>query len=285
MARRPKTTSNQADSDLDAEQTLSIDLARWSGFRDGLGERENGVDEQGFSIELLRLRKELNSCALPLTDRILRLIDFDRPGATRALRVDQDENSPRLILVSERAPGFRLSDLLERGAERGVIPDLGAALYIMRRLLATAAGIQNATGLVHLAVAPERIVITPRGSVVIVEAAIGGAVEALGDRLPAAARRAFRLARADVEISGAHVDIARIALAGMAMIVGRPLDPSEDIDPLSPVVQEVVDVAAVRAGDQVAAALTPWLDHAISNDPLLAFENFGDALADLTEIV
>ena len=285
MARRPETTSNQEDSAFDAEQTLSIDSARWSGFRDGLGERENGIDEQGSSIELLRLRKELNSCALPLTDRILRLIDFDRPGAARALRVDQDENSPRLILVSERAPGFRLSELLGRGAERGVIPDLGAALYIMRRLLTTAAGIHSATGIVHLAIAPERIVITPRGGVVLVEAAIGGAMEALGDRMPAAVRRGFRLARADAEISGAQLDIARIALAGMAMIVGRPLDPSDDIDPLSPVVQEVVDVAAVRAGDEFAAALTPWLDHAISIDPLLAFGSFDDALADLAAIV
>ena len=285
MALRPKTTSNQEDSAFDAEQTLSIDYARWSGFRDGLGERENGIDEQGFSIELLRLRKELNSCALPLTDRILRLIDFDRPGAARALRVDQDESSPRLILVSERAPGFRLSELLERGAERGVIPDLGAALYIMRRLLTTAAGIQSTTGIAHLAIAPERIVITPRGAVVLVEAAIGGAIEALGDRMPAAVRRGFRLARADAETSGAQVDIARIALAGMAMIVGRPLDPSDDIDPLSPVVQEVVDVAAVRAGDEFAAALTPWLDHAISIDPLLAFDSFDDALVELAAIV
>jgi hypothetical protein len=285
MAWRPKATSNQADSDLDAEQTLSIDHARWSGFRDPLGERENGVDEQGFSIELLRLRKELNSCALPLTDRILRLIDFDRPGAARALRVDQDENSPRLILVSERAPGFRLSELLVQGAERGVIPDLGAALYIMRRLLATAVGIQRTAGITHLAIAPERIVITPRGGVVLVEAAIGAAIEALGDRMTAAVRHGFRLARADAEISGAHVDIARIALVGMAMIVGRPLDPSEDVDPLSPVVQEVVDVAAVRAGDQCAAALTAWLDHAISVDPLLAFGSYEDALADLAETV
>ena len=184
MAPRPKSSLNQSDSSLDGEQTLSIDHARWSGFRDGLGERENGVDEQGFSIELLRLRKEFNPFPLALTDRILRLIDFDRPGASRALRVDQDENSPRLVLVSERAPGFRLSDLLERAAERGVIPDLGAALYIMRRLLASATAIQRTTGLAHLAIAPERILITPRGSVVIVEAAMAGAIEAFGDKMP-----------------------------------------------------------------------------------------------------
>ncbi len=69
------------------------------------------------------------------------------------------------------------------------------------------------------------------------------------------------------------------------MIVGRPIDPWEDIDPLSPVVQEVVDVAAVRAGDQFAAALTPWLDRAISVDSALAFGDFADASGDLEEIV
>ncbi len=285
MAPRPKSPSNQSDSAIDAEETLSIDHARWSGFRDGLGERENGVDEQGFSIELLRLRKEFNPFALALTDRILRLIDFDRPGASRALRVDQDDNSPRLVLVSERAPGFRLSELLERAAERGVIPDLGAALYIMRRLLATAAGIHRTTGLAHLAIAPERVLITPRGSVVIVEAAMAGGIEAFGDRMPPQVRKALRLSRLEDTNAGAHVDVARITIAGMAMIVGRPIDPWEDIDPLSPVVQEVVDVAAVRAGDQFAAALTPWLDRAISVDPALAFGDFADASGDLEEIV
>ncbi len=285
MALRPKAFTHQSDSGLDTEETLSIDHVRWSGFRDGLGERENGVDEQGFSIELLRLRKEFNSLALPLTDRILRLIDFDRPGATRALRVDQDENSPRLILVSERAPGFRLSELLERGAERGVIPDLGAALYIMRRLLATATAMQRATDVPHLAIAPERIQITPRGSVVIVEAALAGAIEAFGQRMPRAVQQAVRLPRLDAVTDGPQADIARITIAGMAMIVGRPLDPSEEIDPLSPVVQEVVEVAAVRAGDLFAAAFTPWLDRAISLDPLLGFSDFADAAADLEEIV
>ena len=285
MALRPKAFTHQSDSGLYIEETLSIDHVRWSGFRDGLGERENGVDEQGFSIELLRLRKEFNSLALPLTDRILRLIDFDRPGATRALRVDQDENSPRLILVSERAPGFRLSELLERGAERGVIPDLGAALYIMRRLLATATAMQRATDVPHLAIAPERIKITPRGSVVIVEAALAGAIEAFGARMPRAVQQAVRLPRLDAATDGPQADIARIAIVGMAMIVGRPLNPSEEIDPLSPVVQEVVEVAAVRAGDLFAAAFTPWLDRAISLDPLLGFSDFADAAADLEEIV
>lgn len=285
MALRPKAFTHQSDNGLDTEETLSIDHVRWSGFRDGLGERENGVDEQGFSIELLRLRKEFNSLALPLTDRILRLIDFDRPGATRALRVDQDESSPRLILVSERAPGFRLSELLERGAERGVIPDLGAALYIMRRLLATATAMQRATDVPHLAIAPERIQITPRGSVVIVEAALAGAIEAFGSRMPRAVQQAVRLPRLDAATDGPQADIARITIAGMAMIVGRPLDPSEEIDPLSPVVQEVVEVAAVRAGDLFAAAFTPWLDRAISLDPLLGFSDFADAAADLDEIV
>jgi hypothetical protein len=285
MALRPKAFTQQSDSGLDTEETLSIDHARWSGFRDGLGERENGVDEQGFSIELLRLRKEFNPFALPLTDRILRLIDFDRPGATRALRVDQDESSPRLILVSERAPGFRLSELLERGAERGVIPDLGAALYIMRRLLATAAAIHRTTGVPHLAIAPERIQITPRGAVVLVEAALAGAIEAFGGRMPRGVQQAIRLPRLDAATDGPQADIARITIAGMAMIVGRPLDATEDIDPLSPVVQEVVEVAAVRAGDLFAAALTPWLDRAISVDPLLGYTDFADAAADLEEMM
>jgi hypothetical protein len=283
MARGPNSRSPHVDADSSAEETLTLDHARWSGFRDGIGERENGVDEQGFSIELLRLRKELSPFALPLTDRILRLIDFDRPGATRALRVDQDDNSPRLVLVSERAAGIRLSELLERGAERGVIPDLGAALFVMRRLLATAVAIHRQCDVCHLAIGAERIVVTPRGNVVIVEAALAGALEAFGNKLPPTLKQTMRLARADEPHDAPQVDIARIALVGMAMIVGRPLPPDEEIDPLSPVVQEVCDVAAVRAGDMFAAALTPWIDRAISIDRQLAFPDFEEALEALAE--
>ena len=67
------------------------------------------------------------------------------------------------------------------------------------------------------------------------------------------------------------------------MIVGRPRS-SGGHRSLSPIVQEVVEVAAVRAGDQFAAALTPWLDHAISADPPLAFGDFADALSDLPRL-
>ena len=120
---------------------------------------------------------------------------------------------------------------------------------------------------------------------VIVEAALAGAIEAFGERMPRAVQQAVRLPRLDAATDGPQADIARITIAGMAMIVGRPLDPSEEIDPLSPVVQEVVEVAAVRAGDLFAAAFTPWLDRAISLDPLLGFSDFADAAADLEEIV
>ena len=106
-------------------------------------------------------------------------------------------------------------------------------------------------------------------------------MEAFGERMPPQVRKALRLPRLDHTSDDAHVDVARITLAGMAMIVGRPIDPGEDIDPLSPVVQEVVDVAAVRAGDQFAAAFTPWLDRAISADSALAFADFADAFSDL----
>ena len=75
--------------------------------------------------------------------------------------------------------------------------------------------------------------------------------------MPRAVQQAVRLPRLTPQPTGPQADIARITIAGMAMIVGRPLDPSEEIDPLSPVVQEVVEVAAVRAGDLFAAALTP----------------------------
>jgi hypothetical protein len=289
MARGSRSNSTgtpQAEADPNPEETLHLDEARWAGFRDGAGEREAGIDEQAFSIELLRLRKEFSQFELPLADRILRLIDFDRRGAARPLRVEHESNSTRLVLVSERAPGFRLAELLDRGAERGVIADLGAAMFLMRRLLRTAAAIQRQTGIGHLAIAPDRIVVTPRGDVVLVEAALAGAIEAFVATMPAALHKALRLVRLQdvVDEHQSGLDIARIALAGMAMMLGRTLDPAEEIDPLHPIVQEVTDVAALRAGDAFASALIPWIDRAITIDGSISFTGFSDALAALERI-
>src|ERR1700681_1270580 len=85
-AKRPSRTAPPAGQ----EQEIHVDADRWAGFRDSFGEREVGIDAEGGAIELLRLVREFTPVEQPLSDRVSRLKDFDRPAVARPLRLEQD---------------------------------------------------------------------------------------------------------------------------------------------------------------------------------------------------
>jgi hypothetical protein len=147
-----------------AEQEIQLDADRWSAFKDSFGEREYGIDADGSPIELLRLIREFTNVEGPVAERVTKLKRVDLPGVGRSYRVehDDDKRRPRSVLVSERIPGVRLSEIIARGAGKGVVPDIGASLYVMRRLYKAAEKLRQASGLTHFILAPERIVVTPR---------------------------------------------------------------------------------------------------------------------------
>ena len=261
------------------EQEIALDGDRWLGFRDSFGEREVGIDADGSPIELLRLVRELNA-EQAIKDRIARLKRCDRPGVARPLRLEQDDQKrrPRLVLVSERVSGIRLSDALARGFSQSVVPDIGASLYVMRRLFSTAESLQAATGAAHFAIGPERVVLTPRAEIVIVETAVAGGIEALS-----VVPKSMQLALSEIagQLEGHRVEVARIARIGMAMLLGRTIDPGEPVDALSPTITEIGDVASIRAGDAFASALRAWFEQAVTIDSAVSFPSFREAGAAL----
>src|SRR5436190_291115 len=105
---KPAVSSSRAE---DHEQEISLDGDRWSAFRDRFGEREVGIDSNGTPIELLRLIKEFTPVEEQLAERVGKLKRCERAGISRAFRVEHDDNKlrPRLVLVSERIAGMRLS--------------------------------------------------------------------------------------------------------------------------------------------------------------------------------
>jgi hypothetical protein len=262
-----------------AEQEISLDADRWSGFRDTFGEREVGIDSDGSPIELLRLVREISPAESALAERMAKLAKADRPGVARAIRLEQDDQKrrPRLVMVSERVAGVRLAEAMTRGAGRSIVPDIGAAMFVMRRLFTIAGALKHATGIQHFIIAPERVVITPRAEIVVVEAALAGATEALG--ATEAFPKAVRLALSEMNNTkhGLRLDIARIARIGVAMLIGRPIEATETVDALSPVLNEVSDVAAIRAGDAFAAAMREWLEQALTIEAGVSFDDFHTA--------
>src|SRR5262245_49134861 len=267
------------------EQEIQLDADRWSAFKDSFGEREHGIDSDGSPIELLRLIRDFSAVDGPIAERLTKLKRVDLPAVGRSYRVehDDDKRRPRSVLVSERIPGVRLSEIIARGSSKGVVPDIGASLYVMRRLYAAAEKLRKVSGVDHFILAPERVVVTPRAELVIVEVALASGVETLAaaGSLPASLKLAY--IESNSKKHALRLDIARIARIGVAMLVGRPIDASETIDALSPILGELNDVAAIRAGDAFSAALRTWLEQALTIEAGVSFEDFDAASAALDQ--
>ena len=267
------------------EQEIQLDADRWTAFRDTFGEREFGIDADGSPIELLRLIRDFTPVEGPIADRVVKLKRVDLLGVARSYRVehDDDKRRQRSVLISERVPGIRLSEILSRSSARGAVVDIGGALYIMRRLYSAAEKLRLASGLSHFILAPERVVITPRAEVVIVETALAAGFEALAaaGNLPKTLKLA--LAESSSKKHGIRLDIARIARIGVSLLIGRPIDASEALDALSPILAELNDVAAIRAGDAFSAALRTWLEQALTIEDGVSFDDFAAASAALDQ--
>src|SRR5439155_16679557 len=103
-------------------------------------------------IELVRLLSQFDGARDAIADRIARLAAAPRSSIAHAVRVEAGAIG-RLILISERVPGTRLSELLRRASEQATVPDLPAALFTMRRLLGAARSARALAGVTHLGIA------------------------------------------------------------------------------------------------------------------------------------
>jgi serine/threonine protein kinase len=139
-----------------------------SGYSDGLGRRVLGFDrESGGILERLVLRPELTAFERVLSERIgiLATIEDERFARPRAIERQDD----RLTVVSEYLAGRRLSDIIECAADHGIVAGLDASLGLLLELLPALARLHDA-GLAHGALAPGRVMITPAGQIVLLDA-------------------------------------------------------------------------------------------------------------------
>jgi len=172
----------------------------------------------------------------------------------------------RILFESEPPPGVRLPTVLARAADWSVVADLAAALFAIRRLLVTAEALQSVTGSSSFAIAGDRIVVTPRAALLLVEPD-----RDTFDAKPEGA-------------AGARIDIAEIAIAGISLLAGRVVDAIEASDPQSPLLKEMRDATAIRADMAFAGALHEWLDRALGADPRSGFADFRAARTALDDL-
>src|SRR5204862_342977 len=151
-------------------------------FTDGLGDRVVAVDAAtGDLLQILRVRPQLlavPSFEFALRERAARLANFRHAYYARVRRIDRHPTG--LAIVSDHVEGVRLSEMLRVAQARNLQLDLNAALCLLRQLVPSLALLhENARDVAHGLIGPERLIVTPRARLIVVEHVLGSAVEQL----------------------------------------------------------------------------------------------------------
>ncbi len=247
-------------------------------FQDGLGERRTGRDSSGAELEILCLRKDLAdapSFEFALRERVDHLASFKHASYSRIRGVERTvDPSQALTVTSERTPGLRLSEFLARASARGLAVDVGSALFMIRQLVSSLALLhETVRDAAHGAVAPERLILTPEGRLVVHDYALGSALEQLlysRDRywvdLRVALPRVAGLPRFDQ-----LADVTQAGVVAMALILGRSLEDGEYPGKLADVLGAARAVSPTGESEPLSPGLKQWLERASQLDQRQSF--------------
>lgn len=268
----------------------SIDRPEAPLFTDGLGDRVVAVDAAtGELLQVLRLRAELHqvpSFEFALRERASRLANFRHAYYARVRRVDRHPNG--LAIVSDHVEGIRLSEMLRAAAQRRLHLDLNAALCLLRQLAPSVALLhENARDVAHGLLAPERIVVTPRARLVIVEHVLGSAVE----QLRYSRERLWREFRVAVPASAGsarfdhRADVVAVGTIALALVLGRPIDDEEYPQALGTLLNSARARSAMGEEQPLPAPLKAWISRALQIDGRNAFASAVEAQAAFEEML
>ncbi len=286
ITRIPNLRTDPSDPPADGHASV----ASWytQGTSDGLGDRLLMCDNTGAaSLELLRFRRDLATAPGfedALRARVAALSAF-RHSAFPAIRaVDRLDEGSGLALVSHYTPGKRLSEMFRGPRRTGLHPAFGA--WLIRQLTPALADLHGqGIGISHGALAADRVVLTPGGELMILDYALGAAIDGLG--WPAA--RLWADLGIMVPEDGAgrsrldgRTDVIQLALITLSVMLGRQVTPLEYPRQLPRLLDEFAEVAA-RRSPALVAPLRAWLERALLTDNR-AFDTALDAMTGLLEL-
>lgn len=260
------------------------------GFADGLGVRVRLADADGTSLEMLRVSESLASATgfdFALRERASRLANFRHAYYGRVRRVDRLDDGVSLAVVSERAEGARLSSVLEVAAAASLDLDVNAALCLVRQIVPAVALLhQNARDVSHGAIAPERIVVTPRARVLLVEYVLGAAIESAGfnrERLWKELRVAVPPGAQAPRLNH-RADVMQIGVVALALVLGRPLG-DDDLKDLGSLLASATENSVMGGREPISDPLRRWLSRALQLDPGGSFESALEAQLALDDML
>jgi hypothetical protein len=254
-------------------------------FVDGLGPRIAATGPVGEHLETLWLCAEVPATLEiqeAIVERASKLAHFDHPAFAHVRRIERRGQEPRasLAVVSEAVEGVRLSDLLRESERRLADRDLDAAAHLLLQAAGNIAALHRfAPEAAHGAIGPERLVLRPDGTLVVVEHVLGSALEALRFsrlqlwglfRVPAPA--AASSVRFDQQ-----TDVMQLGVLALALLLGRVLRREELPHALPAVLEEAASPDAGRNYAGCSRATRGWIARALQFDARTAFRSAVEA--------
>src|SRR4026207_1357092 len=131
-------------------------------FKDGLGTRYRRDGSDG-PLDVLGLRDtfaRIPSSAFCIRERIHGLAHIRSESFARVLDLEHVPDGAKLAIVSNAAPGVRLSKLLTVAEQDPLPPAIASALYLVQQLLSAMSELHNdAPDACHGTLAAERVVV------------------------------------------------------------------------------------------------------------------------------
>ena len=251
-----------------------------AGFSDGLGDRQLMFDPAtATSFELLHIKKEfadIPEFEEALRARVEELRNVQHPSLATIHSVERRADGA-LLMASKLVSGRRVSELIAKAR--------GAAFAIeLIRLLTPALAVLHKSGdkVAHGLITPDRIIVTRDGRLMIVEHALGSAIESL---------KLSRSKLHEIGIAvpvGEHIhldprtDMAQLGYLALSLLLGRPLDPAEF--PVS--VPTLLDEFVMGSNSpMLSAKMRTWLERAMQISPrsFASAKEASDALGELPD--
>jgi hypothetical protein len=264
------------------------------GFEDGLGRRYRPAArlDGDTPLEILCFRHEITDVPafeFALRERVARLSEFHHPAFARIRKVDRlNDERGTVALMSDGVVGDRLVDILADVERSSQVLDLNAALNVIRQLLTAMAVFHQHARVAHGAIAPERLFVTPRGRVLIVEYSLGAALEQLKysrDRYWQELRVAVPPAEAGLSRIDERSDLTQLGMVALSVLLARPI--RDDEYP-----QQVDNLAALACARTTAdaaqafpSALRQWLRRVLQVDGRNSFRSAADAQAVFDQVL
>jgi serine/threonine protein kinase len=261
-------------------------------FEDGFGQRRLAVSVANEPLEVLAFRDDLTSVwsfEFALRDRVNRLASFQSEHFARVRAVERlGKGGATLALLSDHVPGTRLSEILSH-AETKLIPiETNVALSLIRQLVSAVALLhKKAPELCHGAIAPERIIITPTGRLVLAEYVLGSAIE----QLHYPYEQYWKELRVAMPKTGTgpqfdrRTDIVQVAAVALALLVGRPIAVDEYPSRIGEMTNGTWALSANGAMEPLPAPLREWLSRGLQLDPRNPFPSALEAWAELDRVL